>query len=105
MRLRVAASTVVLLGALTLCGCPHGTYFAAVNVGPPAPVVMGPGAIASPGVGWVWTDGYYDWAGNSWAWRSGRWRRPPHPGYVWRGPTYRRQGNGFRVNRGHWSRR
>lgn len=102
MKFRVA-SAVVLLGTLALCGCPHA-YFAAVTVGPPAPVAVGPVGVA-PGLGWVWTDGYYDWGGTSWIWRPGRWARPPRPGYVWRRPAYRPYRNGYRVTPGRWVRR
>lgn len=102
MKFRVAASAVALLGALALSGCPHA-YFAAVAVGPPAPVVYGPLGVA-PAPGWVWTDGYYDWVRSGWVWRPGRWARPPHPGYVWQGPNYQRYRNGYRVYPGHWVR-
>lgn len=103
MRFRVAAAAMTLLGALALCGCPHATYFAAVRVGPPAPVVYGPVGVA-PAPGWIWLDGYYDWVGNGWVWRPGRWARPPHAGWVWRKPYYEPYHNGYRVHQGYWSR-
>lgn len=104
MKFRLVASTFALLAALTLSGCPHGSYFAAVRFGPPAPRVFGPVGVA-PGPGFVWTDGYYDWVGGGWVWRSGRWARPPRRGYVWERPTYRPYRNGYRVRRGRWVRR
>jgi len=100
---RVAASAVVLAGALALSGCQHSTFYAGVSVGPPAPLVGAPVGFA-PGPGWVWTDGYYVWSGTSWVWRPGRWARPTHPGWVWRRPTYVRHRNGFRMYRGRWVR-
>ena len=103
MKFRVAALAVVLFGALALGACGHGAYYAAVRVGPPAPAVYRPVGVA-PGPGFVWIDGYYDWVGNGWVWRPGRWARPPHPGYVWRKPRYERRRNGYRVHPGHWAR-
>jgi hypothetical protein len=47
---------------------------------PPPPVER---VVAAPGPGYVWIPGYYDWAGNRWAWRSGHWERPPRQGAVW----------------------
>ena len=74
-KLRVAALTVALSGALGLSACDHTHFFANVNFGPPPPPVFGPVGLA-PGAGWVWTDGYYAWGGNAWVWRPGRWARP-----------------------------
>ncbi len=105
-RFRVAVSAVVLAAVLALSACEHASvaFYSGVTFGPPPPRVFGPVGVA-PGPGWVWTDGYYDWAGGGWVWRPGRWVRPPHPGYVWRPPRYQRYGNGYRVYRGHWERR
>ena len=103
-KIRGAALTIALLGALALSACDHTQFFANVNVGPPPPPVFGPVGMA-PGAGWMWTDGYYVWGGNAWVWRPGRWARPPHPGYVWRKPSYERHRNGYRVHKGGWVRR
>lgn len=103
-KVRVAAATVALAGALALSACDHVIYFAGVNVAPPPPLVFGPVGSA-PGPGFVWTDGYYVWNGNRWMWRGGRWARPPHPGYVWRKPSYERYRNGYRLHEGRWVRR
>ncbi|HZS53773.1 MAG TPA: YXWGXW repeat-containing protein [Bryobacteraceae bacterium] len=101
---RAAAFAVVLSGAIALSGCGHGTYYAGVTVGPPAPQAYGAVGVA-PGPGYVWTDGYYVWGGSSWVWRPGRWARPPHPGYTWRKPYYDRYRNGYRYHEGHWARK
>lgn len=102
-KLRAAAFAFVLLGAMGLSSCHDGTYYAGVSVGPPPPLAYGPVGVA-PGPGYMWTDGYYDWGGNNWVWRQGRWARPPHPGYVWRKPYYEHRGHGYRVHQGHWQR-
>ena|SRR5215471_3333536 len=103
-KLRVAALTVALFGALALSGCEHSRFYAGVNLAPPPPMVVGPvGRPPSPG--WMWTDGYYVWGGNRWMWQPGRWARPPRPGFVWQPPRYERHRNGYRVRQGRWVRR
>ena len=37
---------------------------------------------AIPGPGYVWTDGYWNWAGGRYVWVPGVWRRPPYAGCV-----------------------
>lgn len=100
-KFRLAASAMVLAGALALSGCDHVTYYASVSVGPPP--LRGPVG-AAPGVGWVWTDGYWAWNGNTWVWQPGRWSLPPHPGWVWVPPHYVRYRNGYRLYPGKWVR-
>lgn len=102
-KLRTVALAFVLAGAVGLTACHDGVYYAGVTVGPPAPLVYGPVGVA-PGPGYIWTDGYYDWVGNTWVWRPGRWARPPHPGYVWRKPYYEHYHRGYRMHPGHWQR-
>src|SRR5687768_6103403 len=51
-----------------------------VNAYPPEPqyeVVT-----ASPGAGYVWIDGYWDWRGGSWVWVNGHWQAE-RVGYVY----------------------
>ncbi len=105
-KLRVAALAVALAAVLALSACEHAafTFYSGVTVGPPPMRAFGPVGVA-PGPGWVWTDGYYDWAGGGWVWRPGRWARPPHPGYMWRPPRYQRYDGGYRVYRGRWVNR
>ena len=91
----VLASTI-----LSACGAGYGGGYY-VRSGPPAPRYYG--AVGrSPGVGFVWTDGYWDWRGNNWYWVDGRWMRPPHGHTVWVAPQWRRDGHGYRMRRGYW---
>ena len=92
----VLASTI--LGA---CGGGYygGGYYA--QSAPPAPRYYGAVGVA-PGAGFVWTNGYWDWRGNNWAWVDGRWVRPPHSRAVWVSPEWRREGHGYRFHKGHW---
>ena len=91
----VLASTI-----LAACGAGYGGGYY-VRSGPPAPRYYG--AVGrSPGFGFVWTDGYWDWRGNNWYWVDGRWMRPPHGRTVWVAPQWRRDGHGYRMRRGYW---
>ena len=67
----------------------------AIVAAPPAPryAVVG----AAPGPGYLWTDGFWDLRGSSWAWVGGRWMRPPRPRAVWV------PGRWFEAGRGHWT--
>ena len=100
---RLAVSAMALALVLALSACEHAsfTFYSGVTVGPPPMRAFGPVGV-SPGPGWVWTDGYYDWAGGGWVWRPGRWQRPPRPGMSWRSPRYQRHDGGYRVYRGGW---
>lgn len=55
----------------------------------------------SPGRGFVWTPGYYDWNGG-WVWTGGRWVRPPRPGAVWMPGRWDRHRGNWRYSRGYW---
>jgi hypothetical protein len=41
----------------------------------------------SPGGGYVWVNGYWDWNGNDWIWADGYWA-PNRAGYVYFGPRF-----------------
>jgi WXXGXW repeat (2 copies) len=43
---------------------------------------------ALPGPGYVWVDGYWNWAGGRYVWVPGVWRRPPFAGAYWSHPHY-----------------
>jgi WXXGXW repeat (2 copies) len=98
-----ALSVAALAVVLALPACEHAafTFYSGVGFGPPAPRFVGPVGMA-PGPGFVWTDGFYDWSGNNWAWRPGRWQRPPRPGMRWEMPRYQRHDGGYRMYPGRW---
>jgi len=99
MKNRLLAGAALLFGTvLAGCGGGYGGYY--VRTGPPAPRygVVG----VAPGPGYIWTDGYWDWRANNWAWVNGEWRRPPRRGAVWVRPEWRHEGRGYRFHRGHW---
>jgi len=91
----------VSLAALTLgvVGCAEPGYY--VVAGPPPPL-RAEGVVASPGVGYVWTPGYWNWSPGGYFWVGGAWRFPPHRGAIWIGPHREWRGNGWVYYRGYW---
>ena len=79
-------------------GYGHGYYAPAP---PPVPYAHSYAPVyASPGYGFAWVNGYYDYVGSRYAWRAGYWARPPYRGAYWYGPRY----YGGRYYRGYWGR-
>lgn len=104
-KLRLALLPLLLLAVGALIGCGGGGAYYGVAVGPPPPPpVYGPVGVA-PGVGFVWTNGYYVLNGRRWVWRPGRWQRPPYAGARWVAPTWHRRGNGWVRRGGRWQGR
>jgi hypothetical protein len=81
-----------------LTGC-AGNY--TMRYGPPPPPRIGVMGVA-PGVGFVWTDGYWDQRGGRWVWTNGRWQRPPHRRAVWVSGAWFQEGRNWRFRRGYW---
>jgi hypothetical protein len=54
---------------------------------PPMPPPQAEYITVSPGPGFIWMGGSWEWRGR-WEWSGGRWGHPPHTGAVW--------------GRGHW---
>jgi hypothetical protein len=102
MRQKILVGAFVL-GSTILGACGGGYYGGGyyARSAPPAPRYYGPVGRA-PGVGFVWTNGYWDWRGNNWAWSDGRWMRPPRGRSVWVTPEWRHDGRGYRMRRGYW---
>ncbi|HTQ78699.1 MAG TPA: hypothetical protein VMM92_01800 [Thermoanaerobaculia bacterium] len=61
-------------------------------------------AINSPGPGYAWVPGYWDWVPEraDYVWVEGRWAQPPHAHAVWVAPRYERHRGGWFYQRGHW---
>ena len=99
MKKSLLATAAVLIGTV-LAGCGHGYMVASASYGPPPPRY---GVIGyAPGPGYVWTEGYWNYAGGHWDWVGGRWMRPPHPRAVYVRPEWRHDGNRWRFRHGYW---
>jgi YXWGXW repeat-containing protein len=72
-----------------------------VEVAPPPLRVEA--TVARPGPAYVWTRGYWDWAGRSWAWLPGRWVTAPTAGASWVPARYARVATGWKYVPAHWS--
>jgi len=82
---------LAVAGMVLTSGCenlPPADYDSGAAVGkeilvptaPPLPVVEE--VTVSPGPGYVWVAGSWNWLGH-WVWESGHWAKPPKPGMVW----------------------
>jgi hypothetical protein len=69
--------------------------------GPPPPDVV-ESVTVSPGPGFIWVGGFYEWGPRGWGWHRGYWGRPPHPGMRWYGPRYAYRGGRHVWVRGGW---
>lgn len=71
-----------------------------VDVAPPAPLYEP--VPVSPGIGFVWVPGVWNWGGARYVWIAGRWERPPHGYNHWRPGTWSRAHRGYRWTEGRW---
>ena len=82
-----------------MVGTPPPYY---VNSMPPEPLYET--MTSSPGYGYVWIDGYWNWNGYEWVWANGHWVTE-QTGYVYVQPYYDWDDTGRNVYYpGHWSR-
>lgn len=56
-----------------------------------------------PGVGYVWTPGYWGWTGERYIWVHGRYIHG-RPGYVWHPEHWQRRGDRWHFMHGRWGR-
>jgi hypothetical protein len=73
-----------------------------VTVGSAPPPLQVEAEIASPGVGFVWTPGYYAVRGGAYAWSPGSWLQPPAVGVAWIEPRYVAIGPRYYFQGGRW---
>jgi hypothetical protein len=70
-----------------------------VPTAPPLPVTEE--VTVSPGAGFVWVGGAWNWVGH-WVWESGHWARPPRPGMTWEPHQFEYRGGKRVFIRGGW---
>jgi hypothetical protein len=95
---------LAVLAIATLTGC-YGVYGGGgvgIEVGGPPPGVRAEVSIVSPGPGYLWVPGYWDWDRADWVWVPGAWVRPPHARAVWVAPRYHQRRGHWAYQRGHW---
>jgi hypothetical protein len=71
-----------------------------VRLAPPRPLVEA--VVPAPGIGYVWTPGYYGWNGQAYVWSPGAWVVAPWPGANWEPAHWVRRHGGWVFVEGHW---
>jgi hypothetical protein len=72
----------------------------AVHIGPPAlPVYAQP---VCPGVGYIWTPGYWAYGDDGYFWVPGTWVLAPTPGFLWTPGYWGWGGGGYFWHGGYW---
>jgi hypothetical protein len=69
----------------------------------PPPVIVESQPPPPPGFQ-VWIGGSWDWTGQRYNWRPGRYERPPQQDAVWIAPRYERDVHGYRYTPGQWKK-
>lgn len=111
-KLKIAMVVLGIAIGLATLGCyvhargPGYGAEAEFEVDGPPPAVQEEEVVATPGPGYVWIGGAWDWdvGVRHFVWRSGRWERPPHPEAHWIAPHYEMRGGHHYYHRGHWDR-
>ena len=76
-----------------------GVFISVAIAPPPLPIYVQP---VVPGDGYIWTPGYWSYAGGGYFWVPGTWVLAPYAGALWT-PGYWGWNNGFYVfNAGYW---
>ncbi len=105
---RSTAVLIALLAGVGLAGCvvtpvgPGGGLYVGPAYGPPPPaadVTIG----LAPAPGYIWTGGYWGWAGGRYVWTTGHWMAP-RPGFYWARAHWARGPGGWRFEPGRWRR-
>jgi WXXGXW repeat (2 copies) len=117
---KIGILSVLATAALVLTGCvvapapyyqsrvavvqPGASVSANVEyVQTPPPAEQTEVVTVSPGVGFIWTPGFWYWSGGRHVWRAGVWTRPPAGYRSWnRGGWYHAPGRGWYHSGGHW---
>jgi len=69
-----------------------------IMIGAPPPPRVVVSAPPTPGVGFMWVEGYWYPAGKHYKWHEGYWTRPPYEGARWVAPHH----DGERYYAGYW---
>jgi hypothetical protein len=70
-----------------------------VETAPPAAKVTAP---PTPKVGYVWSQGYWNWNGKAYVWTEGSWVAVAEPAKKWIPPTWTQEGTKWYFTAGHW---
>lgn len=71
---------------------------------PPEKIEKADARPASPGYGYIWVNGYWDYLDGNYVWRSGRWTQARQD-YEYIRARYEYDGKTWLFHRPHWKRR
>ena len=87
---------VSILSCLVLAGCTAGY----VSERPADVTYVRP---VSPGPGYVWIDGEWEFSGSNYHWREGSWQQP-REGRSWKSGYWENNKKGYKWHKGSWQR-
>jgi len=98
--LRLLTATLLLAGTpLAFAGVAIGVGVS-INIAPPVlPVYVQP---ACPGIGYIWTPGYWAWGTDDYYWVPGTWVLAPAPGLLWTPGYWGWVGGVYAWHAGYW---
>jgi hypothetical protein len=98
MQIRFVGSLLLAGGILLLSAAAFAQDAAPTAPPPELPAYEQP---VCPGDGYIWTPGYWAWAGQYY-WVPGTWVMAPETGYLWTPGYWGWGGAGFMFNEGYW---
>ena len=99
---RSIRSSLFALALLAISAAAYAQFSISVSFAPPElPVYEQP---LCPGDGYLWTPGYWAYAGDDdgYYWVPGTWVMAPEPGLLWTPAYWGWGGNGYVFNQGYW---
>src|SRR6201993_3266714 len=100
--IRSIRSALFALVLLAMSAAVYAQFSISVSLAPPElPVYEQP---LLPGEGYIWTPGYWAYAGedDGYYWVPGTWVMAPEPGLLWTPAYWSWRGNGYVFNQGYW---
>jgi hypothetical protein len=85
---------VSILSCMVMVGCSSGY----VTERPSEVTYARP---ASPGPGYVWIGGEWEYSGNNYHWREGSWQQP-REGRTWKSGYWENNKKGYKWHKGGW---
>ena len=108
----LAQAAVLVVLAIAFAGCTCVIHTTNLNYAKPSPVYakVAPPAVKtearpeSPGTGWVWIQGHWEWnvSQETWVWVDGTWEQPPEDGTAWTDPEYQDNNGDWMYVPGYW---
>jgi len=95
-----AAAALVAASMLATTACAGASGRVYIRSGPPP--LRAEAVVVSPGPGYVWIPGYYNYRGGGYAWVGGRYERAPRARARWVPSHWERDRRGWYFVEGRW---